>query len=158
MESYLPEPFIEWPRLFYLFRTQERVKLVDDLSEDKIVHKLLTCLKNENDTSLKTNLLIFLQENSSFLLDGTRIETVWISLNSIFKDCLNDRSPESYVILSQIIITLTSILIEHSAIHSNTEKYEKFVDMLFDIIGNVNTSIDKTLRIIVWFDIDLMYL
>lgn len=52
----------------------------------------------------------------------------------------------SFHLQSQVMITLTTILIELSVIRSQPRVFESFVEVCFDIISKTNTGNDRMLR------------
>ncbi|GAM21030.1 hypothetical protein SAMD00019534_042050 [Acytostelium subglobosum LB1] len=108
-----------------------------------IVEILLKSLKFEKDDILRINILLFLQENSTLLLeeDTKRFERVFNILQSL----VNSQT-DSYPVKSQVLSTMTTILICESIIKTHPRLVESFVDLLFDIINKINNSPDRLLR------------
>ncbi|KAM9964116.1 hypothetical protein ACTFIW_005767 [Dictyostelium discoideum] len=112
-------------------------------STNLMVDQLLKALKNEKDDILRINLLLFLQENSSILLedDLKRFERVFSILQSLIFS-----QTDSYPIKSQVLTTITTVLICESLIKTNPKFIEIFIELLLDIISKINTSPDRLLR------------
>uniref|UniRef100_A0A6B2KXC1 Uncharacterized protein n=1 Tax=Arcella intermedia TaxID=1963864 RepID=A0A6B2KXC1_9EUKA len=86
-------------------------------------------------------MLVFLEENSSdlFKTKRERVESVCTMLNGILDSVGN------MVLRCQLLVTLTNIIITTDIIQEQ-RTFESFVDFLFDIISNVNSSPDRVLR------------
>ena len=75
------------------------------------------------------------------------MEKVCTTLNQFLT--INENNPEiglSYHLQSQILVTLTTILIELSVIRSQPRVFESFVEVCFDIISKLNSGPDR-----IWF-------
>eukprot|EP01132_Coremiostelium_polycephalum_P003864 gene3864-4815_t len=108
-----------------------------------ILDSLLKSLKTEKDDILRINLLVFLQENSTILLedDYKRFERTHSILQS-----LTTSQIDSYPVKCQSISTITTILITESTIKTHPRIVENFINLLFDIISRINNSPDRLLR------------
>ncbi|EFA83460.1 hypothetical protein PPL_03608 [Heterostelium album PN500] len=108
-----------------------------------IIEILLKSLKFEKDDILRINLLLFLQENSTLLLeeDSKRFERVF----SILQSLVNSQV-DSYPVKSQVLSTMTTILICESIIKTHPRLVETFIDLLLDIVNKINNSSDRLLR------------
>eukprot|EP01133_Synstelium_polycarpum_P007713 gene7713-9034_t len=108
-----------------------------------VIETLLKTLKVERDDILRINLLLFLQENSTLLLeeDSKRFERVFSILQSLVNSQI-----DSYPVKSQVLSTMTTILVCESIIKTHPRLVETFIDLLLDIINKVNNSPDRLLR------------
>ncbi|EGG21277.1 hypothetical protein DFA_01157 [Cavenderia fasciculata] len=113
------------------------------ITSTTIVEGLLKTLKSERDDILRINLLLFLSENCTLLLeeDIKRFEKVF----SILQSLINSQV-DSYPVKTQVLTTMTTILICESIIKTHPRLVETFTDLLLDIVSKTNNSSDRLLR------------
>jgi hypothetical protein len=155
-----------WYALFGFFFTQQsdeqKLEIMQPWTREKVLVEMFDILKNGRDDRLKINLLIFLEENYQFFFSThpTVFQGTCTLLNELLtlptapKVVGNARDPSgvSYTpytpnhVKTQVLITLTTILIASEAIYRQPSTIESLVDILFEIIMHVNDSHDRLLR------------
>lgn len=110
-----------------------------------LVHDLLQILYSDDKTiTLKLNVLGILQEHGSFLLDDiNRLELVLGTLKNIVKEQRNTAEP---IYMSQVLVTITDLLLQTQFLESVQPYLIEFVSMLLEIIEKLKTETNRLLR------------
>ncbi|XP_077998184.1 AP-5 complex subunit beta-1-like isoform X1 [Glandiceps talaboti] len=111
--------------------------------EEGFVVDILQALFCENIRELvKLQLLNILQENSQVLLtDNTSVEQTIGSLKNIF-----DETESESIYKNHILVTITTILIQHEQLEQQTKIFIEFMDFLLNMISKINDGFNRNLR------------
>ncbi len=71
------------------------------------------------------------------------MERVCVNLNELINQ---SKTNSSYYFTGQVLMTITSILIELSVIRTQPRVFESFVEVCFDIVAKYNEGPDRMLR------------
>eukprot|EP00002_Diphylleia_rotans_P034953 TRINITY_DN7573_c0_g1_i1.p1 TRINITY_DN7573_c0_g1~~TRINITY_DN7573_c0_g1_i1.p1 ORF type:complete len:944 (+),score=176.78 TRINITY_DN7573_c0_g1_i1:62-2893(+) len=120
--------------------------VVGDQPSDLIDLALRTLLPlDERDDALKTNILVFLQEHARVLLsDVAKLELLCSCLTNAIHG--TQQSVNVYPLKAQILVTVTTILIEFDALDNHRILFQNFISLLIDIVREANSSHNRYLR------------
>jgi AP-5 complex subunit beta-1 len=134
--------------IWYEFRSSPNAFLIKNKTNvESLLHDLLQILYSEDkDAMLKLNVLVILQEYASFLLDDlNRTELVLATLRNIFD---NYRSVADQLFISEVLVTITDVLVQSEFIESLQQFLMEFVSLLFEIIEKIKSEPNRLLRAI----------
>eukprot|EP00854_Cymbomonas_tetramitiformis_P013048 gene13048-15415_t len=123
---------------------------VDTYSWEQLLVELLRAFSTEKDLNLRMQLLIFLEERASgpLLLSGdptSNLNRVAQKLNHVLTAPV-DGANITYSLKGQVLVTTTVLLIELDAVKLDPGLLESFVDLLYSVVQNINSSGDRELR------------
>ncbi|XP_033647366.1 AP-5 complex subunit beta-1-like [Asterias rubens] len=106
---------------------------------------ILQALYSDNlGNSIRVVLLSTLQENGSCLMSTPEsIEQTVGSLTGMYSQTIVESSA---FYTSQLLVTITTILLESGQLTAQPRMFTDFVDLLLDVVSKVNSAVDRAVR------------
>jgi len=153
-----PTYYSDWVVIIQKFHESvaSREQVLKDYTEEKLLGALLHRLSSTTqevkdppakDKLLKIKLLVFLQENLLYFLEAEpqRVEIVCSRLNELLEE-EQPNNPSHSFLKSQVLVCLTTLMLELDVIRTLPNVFEGFVELLLSYASKVNNSNQRVLR------------